>query len=284
MSIGGSMGGSRSQTQQQSQTDPWAPTQPLLRDVISRLQGVSSQPGDGSTEAAIDRLSSFYGDGGGSADVFRRVGHDLVDTPDRTGQIDTARTDLTQRLSATADGQNLNLSENPHLQSMLQQVGDDAQKRINAQFAGAGRDLSGANNLEVGRGVTQAQLPILFDQFNREQGRTDAAARDLANFGLEGARTQTGMDTARGALRRTGAETIQASRELEAGDLGQQLDLAMARERLPYDRIGWLTELLNPVAGLGSQSQGTSSTRGSQWGVGARGGLTDLGRILATLG
>ena len=274
---------SKQQTQQQSQTDPWAPTQPLLKDVIARLGGLSTT-GDGSTEAAIDRLSALYGNGGGSADVFRQVGQGLVDTPDRTGQIDTARTDLTQRLSATADGRNLNLAENPYLQSMLTQVGDDAQKRINAQFAGAGRDLSGANNLEVGRGVTQAQLPILLDQFNREQGRTDAAARDLANFGLEGAKTQTAMDTARGALRRTGAETIQAGRELEAGDLGQLLDLAMAKERLPFDRMGWLTDLLNPIAGLGSQSQGSGTTKGTQWGLGAKAGLTDLGKILAALG
>ncbi len=274
---------SKQQTQQQSQTDPWAPTQPLLKDVIARL-GNLSRTGDGSTEAAIDRLSALYGNGGGSADVFRDVGQGMVDTPDRTGQIDTARADLTQRLSATADGRNLNLAENPYLQSMLTQVGDDAQKRINAQFAGAGRDLSGANNIEVGRGVTQAQLPILFDQFNREQGRTDAAARDLANFGLEGARTQTAMDTARGALRRTGAETIQAGRELEAGDLGQLLDLAMAKERLPFDRLGWLTDLLNPIAGLGSQSQGSGTTKGTQWGLGAKAGLTDIGKILAALG
>jgi len=268
MSIGGGYGESESRTQQSSETNPWAPTQPLLRDLISRLSTMSTTPSDGRTEGAMDDLiGTLRTSGPATTDTTRTVAQDLISTPDRTGAITDAYGDLTRRLSPVADGTNTNVANNTQLQALLTQVGDEAQNRTNATFAAAGRDLSPDNSMAVARGVAQAQTPLLLDQFNRETARTDAAARDLSTVGIDGASRSTSMDVARGGLLRGGAELNTSASQSEADALSRILELEGGRERLPYDRMGWLTQLLYPMAGFGGQSTGTSDTEGSRWGL-----------------
>src|SRR5690606_35560524 len=89
---------------------------------------------------------------------------------------------------------------NPQMQEMLTMVGDDIANRINPQFAAAGRDMSGANQMAVARGIAQGQLPLLFDQFNRQQGLQMDAAKSLFDAGAGTAVTQAQLDAARADL------------------------------------------------------------------------------------
>lgn len=278
MSIGGSYGKSKEQkqTDQNSQTDPWAPTHPLLKSFIDDLGGLWGGRDTAATGSAIDDLiGELRKDRTGDTGGYRSVYKDLIDTPDRTGVIDKAYGDLQSRLNPVASGANLNITENPHLQRLMQQVGDDAANRVNAQFAAAGRDLSPNNSIEVGKGVTQAQLPLLMDQYNREQSRTDAAIRDLFGGGLDSSRTQTGMDVARGGLRKAGADMEKTladdDRDWTTQSLAKIVDLEKLRSQLPFEQAGWLAELLYGAAGLGNQSQGTATSTGKKTGFGITG-------------
>lgn len=265
-----SVGGKREQQQQQQQTDPWAPAQPALRSVLSQLEGLQANPSDlTGVRSALQGLSGTLGSSN-SGQALTQAGQRIGNANDYVPQAQAGYSDLQRRLSSTADGANQDLGKNTYLQSLLSQVGNDAQNRVNAQFAGAGRDMSGANNIEVGKGVTQAQLPLLLDQYNREVGRSDTAARDLYQGANTTATTSQALDTARSNLIGRGAELQQAGTTAAAETAGQRAQAEQLMAQLPYQQLGWLTELLYPAAGLGNQSQGTRTTTGSNWGFGAR--------------
>ena len=162
----------------------------------------------------------------------------------------------------------MNFMDNPYIKQMLTQVGNDASQRVNSQFAAAGRDLSGYNQQDVGRGVTAAQLPILFDQYNREQGRTDAAARDLYGAGNTTAQTVSGLDDNAMKMRALGIDTGKAA--LDARNYGdnQMINLEEQKKAIPFEGLSKIAELLYPAAKLGSQETGTSTVKGKQSGFG----------------
>lgn len=356
----------------------------------SALSGLTRNLSDTAEGANIDGAGNPYGTTlqSGMSDLSRRLAGTAdgsnIDNPNNryAADLETGYGSLDKRLSGVADGSNLDLGNNTYLQKLLTQVGDEAQNRVNAQFAAAGRDLSGANNAEVGRGVTAAQLPLLLDQYTREQGRTDAAgrdlfqanattrdrinaqrnveqgrtdtagrdlfdannavggslntqrnieqgrtdaagrdlyqartnvgrdlnaqrnveqgrsdaaardiysadasqrgvlldqfnrdttrqdtaARDLFGAGTDTAKTSSGLDAARLAQRQAGVGLLNQGYDLESGDAQRLIELERLKSQVPFDQLGWLTQLLYPAAGLGSQSSGTSSTTGTKSG------------------
>lgn len=267
INFGGSKG---TQKQQQTQqTDPWAPTQPLLQSVIGDLGALRTGADTTAQNAALDKMKAAADATNPALAQAEVVGQGMVDTPNRSTQVGDAYSDLKRRLSVTADGGNQDLGGNTYLQQLLTQVGDDAAQRINAQFAAAGRDMSGINQQSVGRGVTQAQLPLLLDQFNREVSRSDSAARDLYSAGEGGARTQAGLDAGRADLQRTGLDTIDRAYTGAVDQAKTGFDIETLRQQLPFQQLGWLTDLLYPAAGLGSQSQGQSTGTKTQFGANA---------------
>jgi hypothetical protein len=268
MSISGGVSGSKTSKTEKSQVDPWEPVQPYLKDILGKLGSLGGMPSSGSTEGAMDDYAAFLkGTGADAAKTVSDTGKTILGTPDRTGEVTDAYGSLNKRLSSVADGANQDLGGNTYLQSLLKQVGDDAANRSNAYFAGAGRDFSGANQIETAKGVTQAQLPMLLDQYNREVGRTDAAARDLFGAGQGAAVAKTGMDVSRAGVLGKGAELTKDGANMGASGQQALIDLLMGKDKLPYEKLGWLTELLYPMAGFGSQSEGTASQKGSQWGL-----------------
>lgn len=236
--------------------------------------------------------------------------------------LDASSGDLNRRIGGTADGNNLDLSKNTYLQNLIDLSARKAQEGVDAQFAAAGRDLSGRNNIEVGRGVTEATLPLMLQQYNTEQGRSDAAARDLAangqgnakdlfsadtgqrktlldqsniekqrqldtafklnSAGNDAAKTAAGLDAAKAALQGQGLDFEKQAYDSKLGSAQQLAELEAAKQKLPFDQLGWLAQLLYPAAGLGGQSSGTASGNKNSFGFSA--GASDLGKLLAALG
>ncbi len=263
-----SFGGSKQQqtTKESSQVDPWGPAQPLLRNVIDDLGRMKGEMNLGGTYDAMDELKKRLEAGNPGAESIKTIGGEMINTRDYVPDVQAAYGDLKTRLTDTADGKNLDLGNNQYLQDMLNKVGDDAQNRVNGTFAAAGRDLSGANNIEVGRGVTSAQLPMLLEQYNKEQARTDAAGRDLFGAGTGTATTSSALDEARAKMRAAGADLESKGYQADIDNGQQLLDLETLRSKMPFDAMGWLTQLLYPAAGLGSQSSGESLSKGTKIG------------------
>lgn len=260
------MGSSKTKQQQTSQTDPWDVTIPYITDFLSKVPGAKGPTADQTN--AIDDLKSQVSKGNPNAGAIMDLASDQFGAQSQSGTVRDGYTDLTRRLNPVADGANLDLGNNEHLQKLLTQVADDAAMRTNAQFAAAGRDLSGANQMAVGKGVTQAQLPFLLDQYNREVARTDAAGRTLFDAAGSTAGQVQNLDTATLAARERGIDTTKAGLDAQAYGPSQILNLDEQLKGLTMDELDRIAALLFPAAKLGEQSSGTAKSKSKSMGFG----------------
>ncbi len=185
---------------------------------------------------------------------------------DYTGISNDAYKTLQTNMGDLASGKYLDPMSNPQMQAMLQQVGDDINNRTNAQFAAAGRDMSGMNSLASARGVSQGTLGLLLDQYNTNRTNQMNAANSLFSAGNQTASTNSGLDAQRMA-NYSAANTLAG----QANDLTNQwqdarnqranniLNIQQQRRDLPYQNMGTYASLLFPTAGLGGTQDVQSS-------------------------
>ena len=280
--------GSKEQTTNQNQTavsDPWKPAQDDVKRFLGNLDKASKGKGpfkpNANEMAAIDELRANAAAGNPWADEIGGLADSLFATESYAPQLQQGYSDLERRLSGTADGANLDLENNPYIREMLSNVTNNAVNRVNSQFAAAGRDFSGYNQQALGRGITEAQLPVLAQLYQHEQGRSDAAARDLYAAKGETARGSAQLDQLRDSLRAMGIDVGNAALDAQNWGANQMLAIEEKLKNLPYDELDRIAALLYPAAGLGgtTTTTGTSTTEGSSSGFGAS--LADVGKLAA---
>jgi hypothetical protein len=277
------MGGTSESTgkqeqQQQSTTAPYAPTQPMLQNILNKLGGMSSDPTAGQTGAA-NLLQSEAG----GVPSFGPQGTQAVDnlfgstTTPQQGMLSQGYGNLQNTLGKYTDPSYLDPNSNPQIRGWLDTVRNDVTNNVNDQFAAAGRDLSPANSTALGRGIAQGEAPILADQYNRNVGAQQGAAGTLYDASGKTASAITNQQQVplQNALQGMGAAgqvpgllTMPGQTALGAANTGAQL---------PWQGMGWLSALLNPIAGMGSQSQGTGT--GSQSGTQTMSGADQFAKI-----
>lgn len=263
-----------SNTTQNSETKPYGPAVGPLNRFINQLNATSKGKGqfqpNAAETAAFDDMRTIAEAGNPYADDIDRLANDMFGAQSRSGEVQAGYSDLERRLQGTADGTNLDIENNPYVREMLNRVTSDATNRINSQFAAAGRDFSGYNQRALGEGITAAQLPVLADLYKHEQGRSDAAARDLFGAKRETAVTSQELDRIRDQLRAAGIEV--GNMALDAQNWGPQQILAIeeAMKNVPYDELDRIGALLFPAAGLGgtTNTTGTSNTENEAMGFG----------------
>jgi hypothetical protein len=261
--------------------DPWDKTVPYLSGFLKNVGKVGGTGLTTDQKAAFDYLKGNAFEGNPWDVQQATLANDLYGTADRTGIVGDAYGKLHSQLGDYASGKFLDPMSNPQMQAMLTQVGDDAQNRINAMFAGAGRDLSGANQQAVAKGVTQAQLPLLMDQFNRAQDQQMGAAQTLFGAGQNTASAQAQLDAQRAALRGQGAQAGQTALDQQNSGANQVLALDQQIKMLPYEDLGTLGSLLFPVAQLGGQTKGKMTGSMDQTSFGAE---MDAGKAIKAIG
>jgi hypothetical protein len=269
LSIGGGLSHTNSNTKTTSDTksageqDPWDYSIPYLQDFLREVGAVGGTGLTPDQKYAYEYLKGNAFEGNPWDQQIGNLTDDLFATADRSGQVGQAYGNLQNQLGDYASGKFLDPFSNPQMQAMLTQVGDDASQRINQQFAAAGRDMSSANSGAVARGVTSAQLPLLFDQFNRQQQNQMTAAQALYGAGADTASTQGNLDAQRAGLRGQGVNMAQAYRDARNQGANDILNLDQQIKMTPYEDLGVLGSLLFPVAGLGGQETGDSFTKGT---------------------
>lgn len=266
-----SLGGSKSKSSSKSQSEPWAPTIPFLEDYLGQIGGLDATAPSSDQTVAAGNLKDIYGQGNQFQGALSNLANDFFTGPQsRAGMAEDAYSTLQGHLKPYADGKFLDFAQNPYIEKMLQNVGDDVQSRINAQFSAAGRDSSGMNQQAVGRGVTQAQLPLLMDLYSKEQDRALGAANALYGAGTGTAQVAQGLDTSALTTRAGGIPAAQAATDASMwGDQGI-FNLEQIMGELPFNKLAQLGSLLLPVAQLGQQQEGSGKQSGTQWGVGAK--------------
>lgn len=260
----------KTSTNSNSQTEPWGPTVPYLANFLKDADLTRANLGPSMDQ--LDAYASLKQKAAAGNPFTQQIGQLATDTlgaQSRAGQIDGAVGDLKGQLGDYASGKYLDFENNPYIQKMLAEVGGAARNAVGQQFAAAGRDFSGAHAGATGRAITSAQLPILSELFGREQQNQINAAQILANAGLTGAQAQQNMDQSALATRAGGIDISNAA--LTARDMPENtiLNLDQQLKSMPIEDLSLYASLLLPIAGLGGQTVGTSTSKskGTSFGV-----------------
>lgn len=248
--------GTTSQTQSQSQTAPWKPTQPILQGILGGVQ--SQLPNYAANPAEQQALTQLQGNVG-AVPNFAPQATDITNQflgGDPTGLLSPALQNYNNVLNPIATG-NLDPNQTPGIQNVLSTIKNDVSNSVNQQFAGAGRDLSGLNQQALARGIAQGEAQPLLAQYNQNVSNAMGAAGNMYNAAGNTASAITGNQTqginAAGMI--PGLAGSQPSALLSA--LNQNL-------QFPLQNLGMLANLTVPIAGLGSQNSGSSYTQGTQ--------------------
>ncbi|MBR1122104.1 tail fiber domain-containing protein [Bradyrhizobium lablabi] len=279
------MGGtSKQETTQQSQTNPWAPAQPLLQGILGQLQGNLSNTGLTSNEnTALNQLTQNAQTAGQFAPAIKDYATTLLGgggALNQTGNIQSGYDRYVSQTNPLASNTNYDPRNTPGFSDVLNTTISDITNATNGQFAAAGRDFSGANSQALGRGIMQGVAPIIQDQYNRNVANQQTAAGNLYNAGNTNAGLLAGLQQQ--YLANQGAGVGAASAANDAANAGANATLAAeaARRGIPVQNLGLLANIGIPIAGLGGQSSGTGTTTNQMSGVqqfmGITGGLSNL--------
>jgi hypothetical protein len=281
------MGGTSTTSQtQQSTTAPWAAAQPDLSSILGQLNPLIQNSGLNATESgAINQLSSNAAQGNPYAGSINNYVQNLLGgggATDRVANLQGGLSALQGQLTPYANGSMI--GNNPALAAQLAQIQADVGNSVNGQFAAAGRDFSGANQMAYGRGVAAAEAPVIAGQYNQDVANQLNAANSLygaqnSTSGLLSGLTQQGL-----ANQQQGVASSQDALAALNYAPQQQLALAQLMQSIPAQNLALLAQIGIPIAGLGSQTTGQSS--GTQTESGAQqfgqiaGGLGSLAKFL----
>lgn len=265
------MGGESSSTQtQQSQSAPWAAAQPMLQAILGQVgTGLNNTGLTGAESSALDQLSQNAAKGNPYAGQVGGYAQSLLGGGGANTQAGNVQSNLdafNDRLKPYASGGMV--GNNPALSAQLAQIQSDVANSVNSQFAAAGRDLSGANQMAYARGVAAGQAPVIAAQYNQDVNNQINAANGLYNAGNTTANTLSGMRQTYLANQGQGVSAAQSA--LDAQNYGANATLAAEAQRrgIPVQALSLLAQIGVPIAGLGSQS--TSTTNGTQQMSGAQ--------------
>jgi hypothetical protein len=257
------MGGTSTSTQtQQSQTAPWAAAQPMLQDMLGQIGAGLGNTGLTSAESsALDTLQSNAAQGNPYAGQIASYAQSLLNGGGATAQTGNVQDNLASYqnwLTPYANGSMI--GNNPALAAQLAQIQSDVGNSVNSQFAAAGRDFSGANQMALGRGIAAAEAPVIAAQYNQDVANQMAAANALYGAGNTTANTLAQMQ--QNYLTNQGQGVTAAQSALDAQNYGANATLAEEAQRrgIPVQALGLLAQIGVPIAQLGSQSNGTSTT------------------------
>lgn len=268
LGFGSSKTKTNTSTQSQGDRDPWDYSIPYLQDFLKEVGAVGGTGITPDQKYAFEYLKNNAFEGNPWDVNQAQLASDLYATPNRGEGVGTAYATLQGQIGDYAAGKFVDPMSNPQIQAMLTQVGDDISNRINGMFAGAGRDLSGANQQAVAKGVSQGTLGLLLDQYNKQQGNQLAAAQTLYGAGAGAATTQAQLDAAQAQLRGQGAAAGKTALEMQNQGATDVLNLDQQIKHLPYEDLALLGSILFPVAGLGEQQaqKGTGTSNSSTTG------------------
>lgn len=273
MSLGFGSSKTKTSSKEKSQSDPWDVATPYIQDFLSKdVAPQIGQTGAGPTAAqtgAFNELRTNAQAGNPYADSTDALAKDLFGTQSRAPAVDSAYQDYSRRLTPTADGTNRDIMSNPYMADMLEKVSGDARTRANETFAGAGRSFSGAHAGALGTAVTEAQLPMLLNQYNLEQGRTDTAANNLFQGAQSANTTGQNLDQASATLRSMGIDVGNAALDAKNWGPNQILAIEQTLRDMPVEQAAKLAAILFPAGQLGQQSEGsgTSTQKGTSMGL-----------------
>jgi len=250
--------GATASTSAQS-SGPWAAAQPLIGNILSSLQGLSTTPSTAQSDAVANLqagASAIPNEGAAASGV---VGGLMDATPQYTGLLSGGLTDYQSSLAPYLSASYLNPMTTPGLSTALNTTNQNITNQINDQFAAAGRDLSPANTQALALGLSQGEAPLITNQYNQNVATQLGAANSL--FGAAGTTASglSGLDQTALANQEAGVNLAASLPGLYTAPGTAAVNAANTAYGLPFTNIGMLSQLALPIAGLGQTSSGSTS-------------------------
>lgn len=282
------MGGdSKTEQTQSSTTQPWTAAQPALTGILSQIQsGLGNTGLTGAETGAINTLENNAGTASQFAPAIGNYATTLLKgggATDQAGNVNANYQRYVDQTNPLASNTNYNPLDTPGFKDALSTTIADITNNTNGQFAAAGRDFSGANSTALGRGITQGVAPTIAAQFNQNVQNQQGAASNLFNAGNTNAGILAGMQQQ--GLTNMGTGVTAAGQANDAANAGANATLAAeaARRGIPVQALGLLAQMGIPIAGLGTESNGTSTgtsqMSGAQQFATIMGGIGSLGNL-----
>ena len=255
----------QSQTTQQSTTAPNAAAMPTVNGLLSQLNPLIANSGFNPTESgAIDQLTANAQAGnpyapqiGANATSLLSGGGALNQAPALTQNLQNYAAE-TQPLASNT---NYDPTQTPGVQAVLQAIQQQVSNSVNSQFAGAGRALSGANQMAYGTGIAQAEAPLLLAQYNTNVANQQGAAQNLYHAGNTTSGALTGLQNQYNT--NTQAGTTAAGAALQAQNYAPTATLAAQQlaQSIPASNLGLLAQIGIPITqALGSTTTGSGTS------------------------
>lgn len=276
------MGGTSKQTQTtSSKTEPWAQAVPAMQGILGQLQPLIDNSGLSPTSTnALNQLQTSASAGNPFSTAITDYTKNLLNgggANDQAGAMQGGMDTLRQQLSPFASPDYSSLND-PKLRAALDQIQSDVGNSINSQFAAAGRDMSGANQMAYGRGVSAAQAPLILDQFNKDRAMQQGAAGALYNAQNSTSGLLSGLNQQSLANQGQGVTASQDALAAQNYAPTQTLAIEQLRQMMPAQNLGLLAQIGIPIAGLGGTSNSTST------GTNQMSGAQQLGSIVGSVG
>lgn len=275
---------------QQSSSRPWDAAMPLVNNLLSRYGSANTAVTPGQTSALNNLQASTA-----SLPNFTPQATSAVNSlfssnnAPQVGMLQSAYDTQRGNLSPLANPANLNPYNTPGLSDALGRMTSDITKDVKSQYAAAGRDPSGAGSFagSLGRGLSQGLAPALLGQYNTNVGNLFTANQNLMGGAGSTASGISGLNQTDLQNRIAGITSAGAVPGVATAPGMAQLGVANTAYGMPYQNLAALLQPSVALAGLGSNTSGTST--GTQTSQGSllgniMGGITGGVGALGTTG
>lgn len=253
--------------QQQSTTNPWGPTAPLLRNIVKDIGSGNLTPTAGQTSATQGLVDATTG-----LPNFGQAGASTV------GNLFGANTDPQQAMLKGAYGQEAGMLSpmlsagytnpytNPALKSAMDTMNSDITNQVMGQAAAAGRPVgtNASMTQALARGLSQGEGGLLANEFNTLTGNQLQAAQQLGGAAGSAAGGLTAQQQAALNAQTQGISAAGSIPGLFTQPALGMLSAQNMQAQLPWANLGAAEGLVNPIAALGGQSTGSSTGTTSQ--------------------
>lgn len=271
------MGGTSTSQQQQTQassTSPWAAAQPTVNGLMGQLNPLIANSGitPGETNALGQIINNASTTSQFNPQINNVTGSLLGGggANNQAGNVNQAYQQYYNATNPLASNTDYNPMNTPGIGAQLQGVNDQITQQINGSFAGAGRDMSGYNQKALATGLAQGEAPILTNQYNANVTNQQGAAGNLYNAGNTNAGILAGLQQQYLQNQQQGVQGVTSGLQAQNSGANSALGASTALQQLPAQTLGLLAQIGIPIAGLGTNSQGTSTGSGSQTMSGAQ--------------
>ncbi len=258
------------QTNQTSTKTPWGPAAGALQGILGQVRGIDAGPNRLENAALLGLLGNYDYMSQFAPQISGLANSLLGGGADRTGMVQGAMDDYRNQLAATIEGQYLDPLSNPFFNKVTSSIGDDVQNRVNAMYAGAGRDPSGAGGYgqNLGRGIAEGVAPVFAQQYQQERQNQLSALNGLYGAGNQSAALLSQLDQTALGNRSTGVGVAGQAQSAANDPYNQILALEAQRRGIPLQTLAAQMGIALPIGAAFSTVNTTgneTSTADTPW-------------------